>query len=76
MADSVFVEPSETPDSGDGKLFYRCYLCTGVVSKWDIGEHFACPKCGHAKISPTNLTISEKIVQVVKHPAIWAWSDD
>jgi len=63
-------------DSDEGLLFYRCYLCNGVVSQWDVDKHNACPKCGHAKLSPTNLTFVEKIVQIFKHPAIWKWSND
>ncbi len=54
--------------------FYRCVLCGSVVSWWDIyeGEH-ACPNCGQRRISPTNLSLWEKIVQVFKHPAVWRW---
>ena len=59
---------------GEGLLFYRCYLCKGIISKWDIDEHHEC-RCGHTKLSPTNLTLWEKIVQIFKHPAIWKWSD-
>ena len=68
--DKVFV-PKDS-----GLMFYRCCLCNKILSKWDIEEHFSCPKCGHAKISPSNLSLWEKIVQICKHPAIWKWSDD
>ena len=75
--DSSFLErlaEEGQTDGDDGLLFYRCYLCKGIVSKWDLEENHEC-RCGHTKISPTNLTIWEKIVQIFKHPAIWKWSD-
>jgi hypothetical protein len=60
-----------------GLPFYRCVLCRGVISPWDIyqGNH-QCPKCGGARMSPTNLTLWEKIVQIFKHPKLWAWHED
>ena len=61
--------------SDEGRLFYRCYLCRGVVSQWDVEKNFACPKCGHTKISPASLTLWEKSVQILKHPAIWKWGE-
>ena len=64
---------SETVDSEGGMMFYRCHLCNKVVSEWDLDEHSACPNCGHSKISPTNLTLIEKFVQICKHPAVWKW---
>lgn len=76
--DSSFLErlaEESQLDSADGLLFYRCYLCKNIVSKWDLKENHEC-RCGHSKISPTNLTAWEKIVQIVKHPAVWKWSDD
>ena len=59
----------------EGLLFYRCYLCRAIVSKWDVEKHFGCAKCGHTKVSPTNLTPLEKAVQIVKHPMIWKWGE-
>jgi hypothetical protein len=50
-------------------------LCRRVVSRWDIEKHHACPACGQAKISPTNLVWWEKLVQIVKHPALWKWGE-
>jgi len=35
----------------------------------------ACPKCGHAKISPTNLTFKEKVVAILKRPKVWQWEN-
>jgi hypothetical protein len=58
---------------GEGVLFYRCTLCGGVVSPWDIHEHGKCRKCGNTKVFATNLTVIEKLVQLFKHPAIWRW---
>ena len=55
------------------KLFYRCVLCTNVVSEWDLKKHQACPKCGNPRIRPSNLSFFEKLVQVIKHPAVWKW---
>jgi DNA-directed RNA polymerase subunit RPC12/RpoP len=59
-----------------GMLFYRCLLCRRVVSQWDVKEHKGCKQCGGRKLSPTNLSFWEKIVQVMKHPKVWAWDDD
>ena len=61
--------------SDEGMLFYRCYLCRGIVSQWDVNKYYSCPKCGHTKVSPANLTLWEKIVQIVKHPMVWKWHE-
>ncbi len=74
MNENSFIESLEDDFDSDGLLFYRCYLCKRVVSKWDLEDNHEC-KCGHGKISPTNLTVWEKIVQMFKHPALWKWSD-
>ena len=63
------------------KQFYRCVLCHGVVSEWDIKTGTAdtprgCPKCGSLKMSPSNLSWWEMIVQLFKHPNVLAWSED
>lgn len=55
--------------------FYRCTVCHGVVSKWDILKG-GCPKCGGTRIQPTNLTMIEKLKQIVKHPKVWGWTND
>jgi hypothetical protein len=59
-----------------GLPFYRCVLCSGVVSLWDIyvGPH-ACPKCGSVRVKPSNLSWVETIVQIWKHPKIWTWDE-
>lgn len=56
--------------------FYRCRLCHRVVSLFDLKEHHHCPYCHHATMSPTNLTFWEKLVQIVKHPKVWAWKNE
>ena len=56
--------------------FYRCLLCASVVSKWDIVKCDGCPKCACRKLSPTNLSWLEKLVQMLKHPKVWDWGDD
>lgn len=56
-----------------GTQFYRCMLCSNVVSKWDIHEHHGCSRCGNTRIRPSDLSWWEKIVQVLKHPKVWAW---
>jgi hypothetical protein len=56
----------------EGTTFYRCALCHGVVSKWDIDKG-GCAKCGGTKISPTNLSFFEKVKQIVRRPAVWRW---
>lgn len=53
-----------------GMTFYRCTLCHGVVSLWDIEALHACPKCGGTRISPSNLTWLEKLAQLWKHPGM------
>lgn len=59
----------------EGLQFYRCVLCNRVVSPWDIQEHHGCAHCGNNKIKPSDLTLWEKIIQILKHPAIWRWTD-
>jgi hypothetical protein len=60
----------------EGIPFYRCTLCRGVISLWDVyTEPHTCPKCGGARMSPTNLSLWEKIVQVIKHPKLWRWNE-
>ena len=62
--------------SKQGLPFFRCTLCRGVVSLWDIhNEPHTCRKCGGARISPTNLGWFEAIVQIIKHPKIWTWNE-
>lgn len=64
-----FVDPKTI----EGLQFYRCDLCHGVVSKWDIEEHLGCGKCGGTRLRPSNLSLLEKLVQIVKHPLVWKW---
>ena len=59
----------------EGLTFYRCVLCQGVINEWDLKEHHACPHCGHARISPSNLSAWESLVQIAKHPKIWEWRE-
>jgi len=65
----------DTSTPGGGVLFYRCNLCSGVVSPWDIVGPGCCSKCGGTKVAPTNLTLWEKVVQIVKHPKVWEWNE-
>jgi DNA-directed RNA polymerase subunit RPC12/RpoP len=53
--------------------FFRCVLCTRVVSVWDIKTNHSCPKCGNNRIIETNLSGWEKIIQIIKHPLVWRW---
>jgi hypothetical protein len=63
--------------SGKGLPFYRCVLCRGVISMWDIHTPpHQCPKCGNARMSPTNLTWWEAFVQIIKHPKVWTWHEE
>jgi DNA-directed RNA polymerase subunit RPC12/RpoP len=57
----------------EGLLFYRCVLCGTVVSQWDIDKHHGCANCGNVRVRPTDLSLWEKVVQIVKHPAVWKW---
>jgi hypothetical protein len=57
----------------EGLEFYRCTLCHSVVSIWDIREKGKCRTCSGVRIMPTDLSLWEKIVQIVKHPKIWEW---
>lgn len=59
----------------EGVMFYRCVLCGNPVSKWDIHEHQGCAKCGNPRIRPSNLSLWEKVVQILRHPKVWAWND-
>lgn len=59
----------------EGMIFYRCSLCNSVVSLWDIHNKTACPKCGQVRVQQTNLSLWEKLVQIVKHPKVWEWKD-
>jgi DNA-directed RNA polymerase subunit RPC12/RpoP len=59
----------------EGLIFYRCRLCRGVVSKWDIKEVQGCPKCGHRRLNPSNLNLWEMFMQICKHPKVWTWED-
>lgn len=59
----------------EGLSFFRCTLCSAVVSVWDIKDG-GCQKCGSHRIAETNLTLWEKIVQLLKHPFFWLWPDD
>ena len=56
--------------------FYRCLLCASIVSKWDIQDGDGCSKCGSLKMSLTNLSWFEKLVQILKHPKVWDWGED
>lgn len=58
----------------EGLQFYRCELCHGVVSRWDINTG-GCQKCAGVRIRPTNLSLLEKLVQIVRHPKVWAWHE-
>jgi hypothetical protein len=60
-------------EASGGTMFYRCMLCAHVVSPWDIRERHGCPKCAGTKIKPSNLSLLEKVLQVLKHPRVWAW---
>ena len=55
-------------------MFYRCTICHKVVNKWDIVAG-GCQFCGGTRISPTNLTIMEKIRELIKHPKVWEWTN-
>ena len=54
-------------------VFYRCLLCRRVVSPWDLDKYKGCGKCGHGRVSPTNLTLHEELIQFFKHPDLWNW---
>lgn len=59
----------------EGIQFYRCTLCGTAVSPWDIQEKRGCPKCSNNKIKPSDLSLWEKAVQIVKHPRVWRWGN-
>ena len=62
-------------DKFEGVSFFRCMLCRSVVSPWDIMKHMGCAKCGQRRIQPTNLSIWEMLIQIIKHPKVWRWKD-
>lgn len=59
----------------EGLKFYRCMLCSSIVSHWDIQEVNGCRKCGNVRIRPSDLSFWEKIYQIIKHPRIWQWKN-
>jgi DNA-directed RNA polymerase subunit RPC12/RpoP len=73
--DGMFPLDLEDTKSTPGLIFYRCMVCGKVVSVWDIHASHGCSKCGGTRIKPTNPTLFEKIVQIVKHPKIWTWGN-
>ena len=61
--------------SKEGLEFYRCMTCGHVVSFWDIKQG-GCKNCGGTRVKPSYLSWWEKVVQVAKHPKVWAWPSD
>lgn len=59
----------------EGLVFYRCQMCHKIVSPWDLEKMQGCPTCGHVRVSPSNMTTWEKIVQIWKHPKVWKWEE-
>ena len=68
-----FLRDHPDPDS-KGLMFYRCMLCSSVVSIWDIKKG-GCPKCAGTRVRPTNLSFMEKLRQILKHPKVWTWKE-
>jgi DNA-directed RNA polymerase subunit RPC12/RpoP len=62
-------------EKDDGLPFYRCILCGGIVSVWDIKKSYGCPKCKGTRVKPTDMSFVEKMIQVIKHPAVWKWKE-
>ena len=60
----------------EGLEFYRCVSCNRVVSQWDINKFKCCPICKATKFRKSELSLKEKIVQIIKHPKLWRWGDD
>ena len=60
----------------EGLGFYRCVSCNKVVSPWDIKKIHCCPTCKANKLRKSELSFTEKIVQMWKHPKLWRWGDD
>ena len=71
---SIGRQPESEPEGG-GIQFYRCVLCRGVVSPWDIKELSGCPRCKNVRVVMSDLNLWEKIVQVFKHPKVWEWGE-
>jgi predicted Zn-ribbon and HTH transcriptional regulator len=46
---------------GEGLPFFRCMLCGGVLSVWDLEKHHGCPKCASKKIKNTALSFWEQV---------------
>ena len=67
--------PRQATFEGTGTGFYRCVYCHTVVSPWDIKKG-GCPHCGGTRIVPANLRWWEKVLQIIKHPALWRWNDE
>jgi len=60
---------------GEGVGFYRCMVCATVNSPWELKKLGSCRKCGATKVKATNLSFWEKVVQIVRRPMLWKWSD-
>lgn len=54
-------------------MFFRCMGCGKVAAPWEIKKHGSCPQCAGGKFRPTNLSFWEKLVQIIKRPAVWKW---
>lgn len=50
--------------------WWRCLNCTGIVNNKEIKNGAGCRHCGCVKIRRTNLTFREKIVELLRWPAL------
>lgn len=60
---------SSTAHEGRGLPWYRCILCGAPVSIFDV-EQGGCHKCGHGKLRPSNLSLWEKVKEIIRNPRI------
>lgn len=60
-------------DSETGIMFYRCNLCGKALAPWVLSAARACPRCGHTRVRPTNLSWWEKTLMLMRYPRFWSW---
>lgn len=75
------MENEQAEVKNEGLEFWRCYKCPTVISPWDVKKQIAkdgkvlCPRCGSNQLREANLRWHEKIIQIIKHPAVWKWKE-
>ena len=64
------MEFSQDLHEGKGAAYFRCLLCGRPVSPLDLDQSHGCAHCGHTRIRPSDLTLWEKVLEVLRNPKI------